>query len=119
MSLRSGPCDAIAEVQAAVVDRLLPFFLDPAGGDRALARAMVLDQIRSYGPTSTPDLLRIGRIIGLRMTAVGNLRLSMDKDQNPRACWRAAAMLSKEADRIARLRADRADARRDVVEPAR
>jgi hypothetical protein len=109
---------AIADVQGAVVDRLVPLFIDSAGGDAALARAMVLDQIDAYGLVSSADLLRVGRIIGLRMTAVGNLRLSMDMDQNTQACWRSAATLSKEADRLAKFRAERRGARQNAAQPA-
>ena len=118
MSHLSTPSLSIADVQSAVIDRLLPFFIDTAGGDAALARAMVLDQIQAHGPVSAADLLRVGRIIGLRMAAVGNLRLSMDRDQSAQACWHTAATLSKEADRIAQFRAQRQAAREDVAEPA-
>jgi hypothetical protein len=116
MKTPSATARNAADIQAAVAEQLLPFFIDPAGGDKALARAMVLDQIASYGPTSAADLLRVGRIIGLRMTAVGNLRLSMDIQRNPQACWSAAASLSREADRIARLRVQRGTARRGAPE---
>jgi len=88
-------------VREAVTDLLLPYFIDPAGGDRALARAMVGDQIASYRPRSSADLLRVSRIIALRMSAVGNLRLSMGTHQDIQSCWRRAATLSKQADIIA------------------
>jgi hypothetical protein len=96
--------NALASVTETMVDVLLPLFLGPAGGDPQLAAAMVRDRIEGYGPRSVPDLLRIGRIIGLRMSAVDHLRLSMESDGDVRQCWDLAASLSREADQILRSR---------------
>lgn len=90
----------VAVAMETIVNALIPLFIDPAGGDEGLARAMICDQIDLYKPQSVPDLLRIGRIIGLRMAAVDNLRLSMDMNQDIEKCWTTAASLSKEADRM-------------------
>src|SRR6202012_5410204 len=76
--------------------------IDTAGGDDALARAMIQDQIDSYEPRTSADMLRIGRIVGLRMSAVDNLRLSMGLNQDVQSCWRMAASLSNEADKMVR-----------------
>jgi hypothetical protein len=89
-------------VEDTVVNLLLPLFIDTAGGDHDLARAMIRDQIASYEPRSAADVLRIGRIVGLRMSAVDNLRLSMTLNQDTQSCWRMAASLSKEADQMVR-----------------
>jgi hypothetical protein len=92
--------DTIAAVEDAVLDRLLPQFIDAAGGDDDLARAMIRDQIDRYQPRSAADLVRVGQAIGLHMSAVGNLRLSMELDQDVHACWQLAESLSKEAGLI-------------------
>lgn len=90
--------DPSAFTMETIVSALIPLFIDAAGGDETLARAMIRDQIDLYKPRSVPDLLRVGRIIGLRMAAVDSLRLSMDMNHNVQRCWAMAVSLSKEAD---------------------
>jgi len=102
-------------VEETVIDHLLPLFINAAGGDDDLARAMIRDQIASYEPRSATDLLRIGRIVGLRMSAVDNLRLSMTLNQDPQSCWRMAASLSEEADQMVRSLNDDRRARRPLA----
>jgi hypothetical protein len=92
--------DTISVVEDQVLDQLLPQFIDAAGGDDALARAMIRDQIDRYQPRTSIDLRRVGRMIGLRMSAVDHLRLSMGMDQDIQDCWTQAVSLSNEADRI-------------------
>ena len=92
--------DSFAAARHMVIERLLPHFIDTAGGDPALARSMIADQIDGYRAVSGPDVVRVGRIIGLRAAAVGSLRLSMNPDEDANACWRLAATLSQEADRV-------------------
>ena len=95
--------DSLAAARDVMIERLLPHFIDAAGGDTVLARSMIADQIDSYRAVSVPDVLRVGRIIGLRAAAVGSLRLSMDPREDAQACWRLAASLSQEADRVLRM----------------
>jgi hypothetical protein len=102
-------------IEDTVVNLLLPLFIDTAGGDADLARAMIRDQIDSYDPRSAADVLHIARIIGLRMSAVDNLRLSMSLNQDTQSCWRMAASLSKEADQMVRSLDDDRRTRRTVA----
>jgi hypothetical protein len=102
MPTHDSAAAAPSAVEETVVNRLLPLFINAAGGDDDLARAMIRDQIATYEPSTAADVLRIGRIVGLRMSAVDNLRLSMTLNQDPQSCWRMAASLSEEADQMVR-----------------
>ena len=114
MHIHKSDPGVFASVEKTVVDLLLPLFLDRAGGEEVLARAMIQDQIEGYMPQSVSDLLRVGRIIGLRTTAVDSLRLSMDINQDIQQCWQVAASLSKEADRMVQL-LNKTRAARDTI----
>ena len=93
--------DLNAAIESTILETLLPLFITGAGGDEEIARATIRDQIASYQPASVPELLKIGRIVGLRMSAVDNLRLSIAghaSHEDIRQYWDAAVALTKEAD---------------------
>jgi hypothetical protein len=88
-------------IEARIVEVLLPFFLSGAGGDEDVARAAIHDQIATYKPTSAPEILKVGRIVGLRRSAIDNLRLSVAGHASPekiKRYWDAAVSLTREAD---------------------
>ncbi len=114
-------------IETRILDTLLPYFLNGAGGDEDTARATIRDQIASYHPETMPELLKVGRIVSLRMSAVDNLRLSIAgyaSHEQVKAYWDAAVSLTREADRdvqaLDEMRAERRQnaPARDVAQAA-
>src|SRR3954470_16380405 len=61
---------------------MLPFSLAAAGGDKALARAAIIELAEDYNAATAVELELVGRILGFSTVAMDNLRVSMDPDMS-------------------------------------
>jgi hypothetical protein len=61
---------------------MLPFFLVAAGGDKALARAVISELAEAYNAATAIELELVGRILGFSTVAMDNLRVSMDPEMS-------------------------------------
>ena len=108
-------------IAARIIEALLPLFLNGAVGDEDRARTTIGEQIATYRPASVPEIVKAGRIVGLRRSAVDNLRLSIASHashEEIKRYWDAAVWLTREADNEVRaLEALRAE-RRDGASPS-
>jgi hypothetical protein len=61
---------------------MLPFFLAAAGGDKALARAAIIELAEAYNAATAVELELVGRILGFSTVAMDNLRVSMSPEMS-------------------------------------
>src|SRR3954452_12786382 len=61
---------------------MLPFFLASTGGDRALARAVIIELAEAYNVAAAIELELVGRILGFSTVAMDNLQVSMNPDMS-------------------------------------
>jgi hypothetical protein len=61
---------------------MLPFFLVAAGGDKALARAVIIELAEAHNAATAVELELVGRILGFSTVAMDNLRISMDPEMS-------------------------------------
>jgi hypothetical protein len=61
---------------------MLPFFLAAAGGDKALARAVIVELAEAYNAATATELELVGRILGFSTVAMDNLRISMNPEMS-------------------------------------
>jgi hypothetical protein len=61
---------------------MLPFSLAAAGGDKALARAAIIELAEAYNAATAVELELVGRILGFSTVAMDNLRVSMTPEMS-------------------------------------
>jgi hypothetical protein len=74
LTAESIPSDCIFRT---ILDFMLPFFLEGAGGDVELARAAILELLDAYAPATMQELDLASRVIIFGIASMDNLRLSI------------------------------------------